>query len=119
MNTNLENLAQAALAADIKAKEAKDYADEAKAIFVEALIAEGKFNANTKAVGDVRTKVTPNRFFDAEAAFESLDKKTQKAVLVTKPDPKLIQANITPVQKEQFMKDYAVPFKLGLDVLGD
>lgn len=119
MSTNLENLAQTALAADIKAKEAKDYADEAKAIFVEALIAENKFNANTKAVGDVRVKLTPNRFFDAAAAFESLDKKTQKAVLVTKPDPKLIQANITPVQKEQFMKDYAVPFKLGLDVLDD
>lgn len=117
--TDIETLAQKALDADIAAKEAKERADEAKALLIEALKAEDMFNTSTKAVGNVRSKITPNRFFDADAAFESLPKALQKQVMVTKPDANLIKANLTPIQKEQFMKDYAVPFKVSLDVLID
>lgn len=119
MGHSLEKLAAMALKADIAAKEAKERADEAKADFVLALEASDKYNASTKAVGNVRTKITPNRKFNVDKAFAALPEDVQSEVLVAKPDPKLVKQNLTPKQAEEFMEDYSNPFKLSLEVLDD
>ena len=118
MNT-LEDLAERARYLDDLAKQMKEQADQAKAEFKDALVAAGKYDSSTKAVGNVRVKLSSNRFFDAQAAYDSLDEATQEAVLVAKPDPKLVKAHLTPIQLETFMKDYADPFKMSLSVLED
>lgn len=116
---SLEQLALVALATKMKADKAKSEADAAKANFIAALRERGMFNQNTHAVGHVKTNLTPNRYFDAEAAFASLSEEDQKECLVEAPDAKLVQEHLTPKQRESFMKDYDVPFKLGLAVLED
>lgn len=116
---SLEQLALVALALKIKADKAKTDYETAKSNFIEALRAKDMFNENTHAIGHVKTDFTPNRWFDADAAFASLPKKAQKECLVEVPDAKLIQAHLTPIQREKFMKDRDVPFKVSLSVLED
>lgn len=115
----LEALGNAALEAQLVAAEAKEIADDAKAAFVAELEKEQLLSPDFKATGHVRVKVVPNRYFDVEEAFAELPKKVQKEVLVAKPDPKLVKANLTPIQLEAHMKDYSNPWKVGLSVLDD
>ncbi len=120
MTTKLDQLADAFLEAQINLDGAKERLEYAKATFIEALEAEGKFTPHFKTAGHAKFSISPNRRFDAEgAAKEYLDEETYKECLVAKVDPKLVTANLTPKQKEKFMKDNAVPFKIGVKVLGD
>lgn len=114
---NIDKLADEALTLQIEAGIAKERAEEAKAAFLEALEAEHKLNPDFKATENVRVKVMPNRYFDIDEAFNSLPKKLQKEVLVSKPDPKLVKANLTGNQVEAHMKSYANPWKVSLAVL--
>lgn len=116
---NLDQLADKFLEAQIMMDGAKERLEDAKTTFVEALKAENKFNPRFKTAGNAKFSISPNRTFDAEgAAKEYLDEETYKECLVAKVDPKLVTANLTPKQKEAFMKDYAVPFKISVAVLG-
>lgn len=115
--SNIDDLALAALKADMLAKDAEDKAKEAKANLYEALEKAGALNPDTKALGHVRTKIQPNRYFAVDEALQSLPKKVQKEVMVSKPDPKLVQGHLTPIQRETFMKDHPQRFKLSLEVL--
>lgn len=117
---NLDTLADAFLEAQINLDGAKERLEDAKATFIEALKAEGKFNPRFKTAGHAKFSISPNRTFDAEgAAKKFLDEETYKECLVEKIDSKLVTANLSPKQKEQFMVDNAVPFKIGVKVLGD
>ena len=117
--TNLDTLANAALEADIALKEAKERADEAKAVLIEALTEAGKFDPSTKALGHTRLKITPNRFFNQAKAEALVTKKVLKECEVTKVDAALLKKHLTPIQMDSVMDSYATPFKVGLDVLTD
>lgn len=120
MTTKLDQLADAFLEAQINLDGAKERFEEAKATFIEALKAENKFNPRTKSYGHAKLSITPNRKFDAEgAAKKFLDEETYKECLVEKVEPKLVTANLTPKQKEEFMVDHPVPFKVSVAVLGE
>lgn len=116
---DIETLAWAALKADIDQKEAKRQADELKAELTRRLEEEGRWNTDTKAIGNVRTKISNNRYFDLEEAESIVDPQVIEQCQVTKTDPKLLQQHMTPIQKEQAMKHYSNPFKLSLEVLKD
>lgn len=117
---NLDKLADDFLEAQIMMDGAKERLEDAKATFVEALKAENKFNPHFKTAGHAKFTISPNRTFDAEgAAKEFLDEETYKECLVEKIDAKLVTANLSPKQKEKFMVDNTVPFKIGVKVLGD
>lgn len=115
----LEKLGNAALDAQLVAQEAKEIAEDAKAAFLAELEKKHLLSPDFKATGHVRVKVVANRYFDVEEAFAELPKRIQKEVMVAKPDPKLVKANLTPIQLEAHMKDYSNPWKVGLSVLGD
>ena len=118
--TNLDALADKFLEAKLAHDGAKERLDDAKATFVEALKDEDKYNPFFKTAGNAKFSISPNRRFDAEgAAKEFLDEETYEECLVAKVDPKLVTANLTPKQKEKFMKDYADPFKISVAVLGE
>ena len=117
--TNLDALANAALEADIALKEAKERADEAKAVLIEALTEAGKFDPSTKALGHTRLKITPNRFFNQAKAEALVTKKVLKECEVTKVDAALLKKHLTGIQLASVMDSYATPFKVGLDVLTD
>lgn len=117
--TNLETLALKALQADMDLKEATRLAKEAKDAVVAELIKLDRFNPDTKVAGPVRLKITPNRFFDVDTAQEFVTEKVLKECEVTKVDPKLLQQHLTPLQREQAMKSYPSPYKIGFDVLTD
>lgn len=120
MTTKLDQLADKFLDAQINLDGAKERFEEAKATFIEALKAENKFNPRFKTAGHAKFTISPNRTFDAEgAAREFLDEEDYSQVIVEKVDPKLVTQYITPKQKEKYMKDNAVPFKIGIKVLGD
>lgn len=116
---NLDQLADKFLEAQIMMDGAKERLEDAKATFVEALKAENKFNPRFKTAGNAKFAITPNRTFDIEgAAKKFLDEETIEECKVAKLDTKLVSANLTPKQKEEFMVDNAVPFKIGVKVLG-
>lgn len=112
----LELLALNALKAKQKADAAIEAAELAKLAFLQQLIAEDMFNPDTKAIGAVRTSISPNRYFDLDTALTLVTEDVVEECKVTIVDPKLLQQNMTPKQKEAAMKSYEVPFKLGLKV---
>lgn len=113
---HLVRLATLALKAKQKADAAAEAADLAKLAFLQQLIAEDMFNPDTKAIGPVRTAISPNRYFDLDTALTLVDEEVVEECKVTVVDPKLLQQNMTPKQKEAAMKSYEIPFKLGLRV---
>lgn len=115
----IEALAARALKADLKVKELTEAAKNIKIELKDALEAAGMYNPDTKAIGDVKFTISPNRFFDSAKAWASLSEEDQKATLVAKPDPALVKAHLTPIQLENFMVEYADPFKMGLKPLTD
>lgn len=117
--TKLEALAEKALDAQLVAAEAMEIAADAKAAFEAELEAEHKLNPDFKAIGHVRVKIVPNRYFDAQAAEKLVTKKVLKECEVTAVDPKLLRAHLTPLQLETVMKDHSKKFKLGLSVLDE
>lgn len=115
----LEKLAERALDAQMVAQEAAEQAADAKAAFEAELEKEHKLNPDFRAIGHVRVRIVPNRFFDLETAKAMLTKKDLKDCTVPTVDPKLVKNHLTPIQLEEAMKDHAKKFKLGLSVLDD
>lgn len=111
---NLEKLAKIALRAQIKFDAAKAELDKAKSELILGLMDAGMFNKDTKAVGDVQTNITPNRYFDVDTALTLVTPEDIEASTVEVVDAKLLKQHMTPIQVEQAMKNYDVPFKLGL-----
>ena len=113
----LEKLAQIALRAQIKADAAAAELKKAKGEFMLGLMDAGMFNKDTKAIGNVQTNITPNRYFDVDTALTLVTEQDILESTVEVVDAKLLQQHMTPIQKEKAMKDYEVPFKLGLKPL--
>lgn len=112
----LIQLATVALKAKLAADSAQEVADSAKLAFMQQLIAEDMFNPDTKAVGPVKTGISPNRYFDLDTAITFVKPEVLEECKVTIVDPNLLKENLTPKQKEAAMKSYEVPYKLGLKV---
>lgn len=117
--SNIDRLAWAALKADLEQKEAKKKADELKKKFIQALEEQDLYHSDTKAVGNVRTKITANRFFNLESAEEMVDEDTLEKCKVTVTDAKLLKNHLNKNQIEEAMESYDNPFKLQLEVLRD
>lgn len=113
----LEKLAAIALRAQIKFEAAKAEVEKAKKEFMLGLMDAGMFNADTKAIGNVETRITPNRYFDLDEAMTLVTPEDILESTVEVVDAKLLQQHMTPIQKEKAMKNYEVPFKLGLKPL--
>jgi hypothetical protein len=110
----LEKLASIALRAQIKFDAAEAELKKAKSELIGGLMDAGKFNKDTKALGDVKLNITPNRFFDVETAVTLVTKKDVLESTVRVIDANLLKQHMTPIQLEKAMKDYPVPFKLGV-----
>lgn len=119
MSNRLESLAWAALTADVNLKEAKKQADDAKKLFVEALKAADKLHPDTKAIGNVRTKIQNNRKFDVESAIELVDALTLKNSMEMTVNATKLKNGMSPEQIEKSMVFYDNPYKLTLEVLRD
>lgn len=117
--SKLEALADRALELQIVADEAKERFEEAKTAFLTELKAQGKFDPSTKAIGNARIEIKPNRYFDVETALTKVTKKVIKECEVAKVDPKLLKKHMTQIQIEESMKSYPQEFKVGLKVLVD
>lgn len=111
---DLEHLAESALRADMAAKEATDKADELKTQFKEALAKTGKLNGDTKAVGNARTVISPNRRFSQKLAKELLTEDEIAKYSKTVIDPDLVKANVSPDVFALMQDDNG--WKLGLKV---
>jgi len=112
----LEKLAHTALMLDLKFKEIESQAKQAKALLIKQLIAENMFDPSTKAAGDARLAITPNRYFDIETAKALVTEEDIKESTVEVVDPALLKQHMTPLQLEKAMKSYDVPYKVGLKV---
>lgn len=113
---DLSALARNAYTADQKAKEAAKQAEQAKTEFVKALQEAGKYNNNTKVVGAIRTKISPNRKFNAEKALKYLTEEQYINCLVTRLDEMLIKRKLTPEQLEESMDFHKNPYKMSLEL---
>lgn len=113
----LEKLAQIALRAQIKSEAAAAELSKAKKELMLGLMDAGMFNKDTKAIGNVQTNITPNRYFDVDVALTLVTPEDIEESTVEVVDAKLLKQHMTPIQVEKAMKDYEVPFKLGLKPL--
>ena len=111
----LELLAEAALAAQKREKDATLEAKSATAAFREALEAAGKLNADNKAVGIVRTVIYPTKRFDEETARSLMTKKLQKECEKTVLDTAKVKANVSPADYEKFQVTTGMTLKISLD----
>lgn len=112
----LVQLATTALKAKLAADSAAEVAEAAKFAFLQQLIAEDMFNPDTKAIGPVKTGISPNRYFDIDTAVTLLKPEVVEECKVLVIDAAKLKENMTPKQKEAAMKSYEVPYKLGLKV---
>lgn len=110
----LEKLAHIALRAEIKAKAADAELKKAKAELIGALMDAGMFNPSTRALGDAKLQITPNRYFDVDEALTLVTPEDIEESTVEVVDAKLLKQHMTPIQVEKAMKSYEVPFKLGI-----
>ncbi|WP_346924635.1 hypothetical protein [uncultured Arthrobacter sp.] len=115
VDTELELLAEAALAAQKRQKDAELEAKSATAAFREALDAAGKLNADNKAVGIVRTVIYPTKRFDEETARGILTKKLAKECEKTVLDTALVKKNVSPADYERMQVTTGMTLKLSLD----
>lgn len=115
----LEKLAMQALRADMNHKEAKRIADEAKEQFIKALEAADMWNTDTKAVGNVRTNIQNNRFFDVTTAEKLAGDEAVEKAQVTATDAKILKSMMSDNDIEAAMKPHKNPYKLSLEVLRD
>ena len=115
----LEKLAMQALRADIEKKEAERVADEAKEQLIKALEAANMWNTDTKAVGNVRTKIQSNRFFDVPTAEKLAGDEAVEKAQVTATDAKILKSMMSDNDIEAAMKPHKNPYKLSLEVLRD
>ena len=112
----LQNLAFRALKLDQLLKDIAEQAAAAKAAFIKKAREEDLFDQSTKAIGDVRTVFSPNRYFDQETALSLVSEEAIKESTVEVVDTKLLKQHMTPIEVEKCMKDYEVPLKVTLKV---
>lgn len=115
----LERLAHIALMDSIALSAAKERAAESQSALEYALEQEDMLSSDTKAIGDARLKIVPNRYFDLETAKGLLPKTVLKQCTVPTVDPKLVKMHLTGNQLEQSMKTYPKAWKVGISVLED
>jgi hypothetical protein len=114
-DTELEMLAEAALAAQQRSKDAALEYKSAEDAFRKALDAAGKLNADNKAVGIVRTVIYPTKRFDEETARGIMTKKLQKECEKTVLDTAKVKANVSPADYERMQVTTGMTLKISLD----
>jgi hypothetical protein len=112
----LEMLALRALKMDQLAKETAEQAKAAKAEFMKQCIDEDLFDKSTKAIGDVQTVFSDNRYFDLDTALSLVDEEAIKESTVEVVDTKLLKDHMTKIQIDKCMKAYEIPLKIALKV---
>lgn len=112
----LEALAHRALKLDQLKKEVTEQAEAAKAAFIKKAREEDLFDTSTKAIGDVRTVFTPNRYFDLETAVSLVSEEDLKESTVEVVDAKLLKQHMTPIEVEKCMREFEVPLKVTFKV---
>lgn len=112
----LKALAHRALKLDQLKKEITEQAEAAKMAFVKRAMQEDLFDQSTKAIGDVRTIFTANRYFDQDTALSLVSPEAIKESTVEVVDTKLLKQHMTPIEVEKCMKDYEIPLKVTLKV---
>ena len=100
---DLEQLAEAALVADMEAKEAAEKQKSAKDAFKKALEARGMLDSDTKAVGVVRTVIKKTRRFDKSLAEQLLT--AEEIAQYSSLDSAKVKANVAPSSYELMQKD--------------
>jgi hypothetical protein len=111
----LEGLAEAALEAQRKAKEAEEEAKAATDAFRSALEEVGKLDADTKAVGIVRTTIYPTKRFNETLARSLMTKKLQKECEKTVLDSAAVKRHVSPVDYERMQVTTGWTLKLSVD----
>jgi hypothetical protein len=102
VEAQLELLAEKALKSSQKAKAAELQAKSDADALKKALEKAGKLNADTKAIGPVRTTIFPTKRFN-EALFRAgATKKLQKECEKVTIDSALVKAKVSPEQYETF-----------------
>lgn len=114
-DSELEQLADAALLADLKAKEAAEEQKSAKEAFKKALEARGALGPNTRAVGHVRTIIKPSRRFSASLAKELLSEAEVEKYSVTTLDSALVKRNVAPDVYELMQADFGFSLEVKVD----
>jgi hypothetical protein len=110
----LKKLAMIALRAKIKYDAATAAFKEAQANLVIGLMDAGMFNQSTKALGDVKLTLSPNRYFDVDTAMTLVTEKDILESTVEVVDTALLKQHMTPIQLEKAMKNHDIPFKVAL-----
>jgi hypothetical protein len=111
----LEALAELALNADLRAKNAATEAKSANDAFRKALIASGKLNADTHAVGPVRTVIYPTKRWNEALARTLMTKKLQKECEKTVLDSAAVKAKVSPEVYETMQEVSGWTLKLSVD----
>lgn len=109
----LEELAEEALEADIAAKEAIARQASTKAAFKEALLAAGKLDGDTKAVGVVRTIIKKTRRFSKELAEQLLT--PEEVAQYSSIDGAKVKANVAPAAYELMQADTGYSLEVKVD----
>lgn len=112
----LEALAHRTLKLDQLKKEITEQYEAAKAAFIKKLKEEDLFDQSTKAIGDVRTVFTPNRYFDLDTALALVSEEAVAESTVPVVDAKLLKQHMTPIEVEKCMKEFEVPLKVTLKI---
>lgn len=110
----LEKLAMIALRAKIKLEAATAAFKVAQSDLIVGLMDADMFNPNTKALGDVKLTLSPNRYFDVDEALTLVTEKDILESTVEVIDNTLLKQHMTPIQLEKAMKSYDVPYKVAL-----
>ena len=107
---DLEQLAEAALVADMKFKEAEAEKDAAKAAFKKALEARGQLNPDYRGVGVVRTVIKETKRFDKSLATQLLT--PEEVAKWSTIDSALVKNNVTPDTYAMMQKSYGFSLEL-------
>lgn len=110
-----------ALKLEMKAKSLADEAKKLKDKAYKELEEEGLLDPDTKAIGNVRLVLTPNRYFSEAKAHElaklkKIPLKIIKQATVSKIDGTILKALVAPDIYETCMEEYPKKYKLGLKV---
>lgn len=102
-----------ALRLELKAKrlaeQAKEYKDSGKSKLEKA----GRLNGDTKAVGNVKTIIKPNRKFNEAVALQHLTPEQVEEYSTPRLDQAKLKENFSPKEyTEKFMKDFGFSVEL-------
>ncbi len=111
----LELLAEAALAAQKREKDAALEAKSATEAFRKALDEAGKLKKDNRNVGIVLTTIYPSRRFSESLARGIMTKKLQKECEKTVLDTAAVKKNVSPADYERMQETTGMTMKLSLD----